>query len=101
FATTHSFRQMGAVINRVPVDEQGMNVDAVEALCRRKKIRVVYVIPHHHYPTTVTLVPERRIRLLQLAAKYRFAIIEDDYDYDFHYNSNPILPLASLDHQGH
>ncbi|HXR81941.1 MAG TPA: PLP-dependent aminotransferase family protein, partial [Saprospiraceae bacterium] len=37
---------------------------------------------------------------LELAAKYKFAIIEDDYDYDFHYTSNPVLPMASLDHQG-
>jgi GntR family transcriptional regulator/MocR family aminotransferase len=40
------------------------------------------------------------MRLLELAAKYKFAIIEDDYDYDFHYASNPVLPMASLDHHG-
>jgi GntR family transcriptional regulator/MocR family aminotransferase len=32
--------------------------------------------------------------------KHRFAIIEDDYDYDFHYSSSPILPLASADYYG-
>jgi len=58
---------------------------------------MVYVIPHHHFPTTVTLTLERRIRLLNLAARFRFVILEDDYDYDFHYNSSPIAPLASLD----
>lgn len=100
FATTQSFQQLGAVINRVPVDDKGIDVNAVEELCKKKKIRCIYVIPHHHHPTTVTLIPERRIRLLQLAAQYKFAIIEDDYDYDFHYSSNPILPLASLDHHG-
>lgn len=100
FATTQSFQQLGAVINRVPVDDKGIDVNAVEELCRKKKIRCIYVIPHHHHPTTVALIPERRIRLLQLAKQYKFAIIEDDYDYDFHYSSNPILPLASLDHYG-
>ena len=35
-----------------------------------------------------------------LAEKYRFAIIEDDYDYDFHYARNPILPIASSDQTG-
>jgi len=61
---------------------------------------LVYVIPHHHYPTTETLTPDGRIRLLELAARHRFAIIEDDYDYDFDYGSGPILPMASLDHHG-
>ena len=100
FAATLTFQHLGAVINRVPVDDYGIDVDAIEALCKKKKIRLLYVIPHHHHPTTVTLTPERRIRLLQLAAHYGFAIIEDDYDYDFHYTSNPVLPMASLDHHG-
>jgi len=95
-----TFRQLGAKINTVPVDGEGMDMDAVEKLCRNKKIRLVYVIPHHHNPTTVTLTPERRIRLLELSVKYRFAIMEDDYDYDFHYASKPMMPMASLDRHG-
>ena len=90
----------GGVINRVPVDDDGIDVDAIEELCNKKKIRLVYVIPHHHHPTTVTLTPERRVRLLNLASKFNFAIVEDDYDYDFHYSSGPIVPMASLDHNG-
>lgn len=97
---TLTLARAGATINRVKVDECGIDVDAIERLCRKKKIRLVYVIPHHHHPTTVTLTPERRIRLLNLAAKYRFAIVEDDYDYDFHYASSPMLPMASLDRDG-
>jgi GntR family transcriptional regulator/MocR family aminotransferase len=40
------------------------------------------------------------MKLLQLIRQYNFPVIEDDYDYDFHYNSSPILPLASSDHNG-
>ncbi len=100
FAANITFQQAGAILNRVPVDEYGIDVDKIEAICKKKKIRLLYVIPHHHHPTTVTLIPERRIRLLELAANYKFAIIEDDYDYDFHYTSNPVLPMASLDNHG-
>jgi GntR family transcriptional regulator/MocR family aminotransferase len=100
FAVNLTFQQAGAVINRVPVDEFGIDVDAIASLCIKKEIRLLYVIPHHHYPTTSTLIPERRIRLLELAVQYKFAIIEDDYDYDFHYNSSPMLPMASLDNHG-
>lgn len=94
------FEQAGANVALVPVDDHGINLDAVEAICKKKKVRLVYVIPHHHRPTTVTLSSERRMQLLELAHKYRFAIIEDDYDYDFHYSSGPILPLASADYYG-
>ncbi len=95
-----TFRQLGARINYAPMDDDGLDVDWVEQQCKRKKIRIVYVIPHHHHPTTVTLSPGRRLRLLELAAKYKFAIIEDDYDYDFRYAGNPMMPMASLDRNG-
>ncbi|MBA4057777.1 MAG: GntR family transcriptional regulator, partial [Marivirga sp.] len=95
-----TFEQLGAKIHFVPVDQYGLDIDAVEKICRKRKIVMVYVIPHHHYPTTTTLIPERRIRLLDLASTHRFAIIEDDYDYDFHYDSKPMMPMASLDRSG-
>jgi GntR family transcriptional regulator/MocR family aminotransferase len=95
-----TFQQLGANLNYVSVDSAGIDINAIEKLCKKKKIRMVYVIPHHHNPTTVTLSPERRMHLLRLAAKYRFAIIEDDYDYDFHYSSKPIMPMASHDSKG-
>jgi GntR family transcriptional regulator/MocR family aminotransferase len=99
-AANLTFLQAGAIINPVPIDDNGMCIDEVENICLTKKIKLLYVIPHHHNPTTVTLSPERRIKLLELAAKYKFAIIEDDYDYDFHYASRPLLPMASLDRYG-
>ena len=97
---TMNFRKAGATVLSVPVDEHGIDVDELASYCERQPIRMVFVTPHHHYPTTVTLQPGRRVRLLQLAEQYGFAILEDDYDYDFHYLSRPILPLASADRQG-
>lgn len=94
------FEQAGAKLALVPVDEHGININAVEAICAAKKVRMLYVVPHHHQPTTVTLSSERRMRLLELAKKYQFAIIEDDYDFDFHYTCGPILPLVSADYDG-
>lgn len=90
-------RQSGANLVTVPVDEHGIDVEAIEELCQKTPVRMVYVTPHHQHPTTVIMPAERRVRLLQLAKKYSFCILEDDYDYDFHYNSNPILPLAAAD----
>ncbi|MEZ2334677.1 PLP-dependent aminotransferase family protein [Mucilaginibacter sp. RCC_168] len=95
-----TFKFAGARLLRIAVDAYGMNVDLLEEELKRKSIKAVYVIPHHHFPTTVTLSMERRLKLLRLAKVYRFAIIEDDYDFDFHYNHKPFVPLAGIDH-GH
>jgi len=96
----HAFKHTGMDLVRVRVDESGLDVDAVEKICMRKKIKALYVTSHHHYPTTATLIASRRIQLLSLAQKFGFIIIEDDYDYDFHYLSSPILPLLSADVKG-
>ena len=95
-----TFQYHKATIERVPVDKNGINTDCIERLVRKKKIKAVFVTSHHHHPTTVTLSAERRIHLLNLAKQHGFAIIEDDYDYDFNYNHAPILPLASHDVNG-
>ena len=94
------FQKAGGNILSIPVDSEGMSVEAVEQLCLTKKIRILYLTPHHHYPTTVTLSAERRVALLNLSIQYGFVILEDDYDYDFHYHSSPVLPLASSDASG-
>jgi GntR family transcriptional regulator/MocR family aminotransferase len=95
-----AFEETGATLVPIPVDRDGLDVDALAALCARTRVRAVYVTPHHQYPTTVTLSPARRLRLLELAAKERLAIIEDDYDHEFHYAGRPVLPLASADRAG-
>lgn len=95
-----TMKQKGAIVHRVPVDKDGLDVQAVEALCQQIPIKMIYVIPHHHHPTTVTMSQERRLKLLELASQFHFAILEDDYDYDFHYARNPILPMATLDYNG-
>ena len=94
------FTHFGAKLRRVPVDEHGLRTDIVREICERECVRLLYITPHHHFPTTVTLCAERRMELLEIANKCNFAILEDDYDYDFHYASSPLLPLASADVNG-
>ncbi|PST83175.1 hypothetical protein C7T94_11285 [Pedobacter yulinensis] len=95
------FEQLGAKLLKVKVDEHGIDVDAIEEICSRSRPDLLYIIPHHHHPTTVTLSAERRMKLLDIISRYQLPVIEDDYDYDFHYNNSPVLPLASADHNGY
>ena len=94
------FQQAGANIKTIPVDEAGIDVDFIEKNFTKNSIRFVYVCAHRQYPTTVTLSAERRLKLLQLAKTYGFAIIEDDFDYDFQFDGSAMLPMASADGQG-
>lgn len=84
----------------IPVDEHGLVVDELKKICAKQQVRMVYVTPHHHYPTTVPLRIDRRLELLRLAKEHKFIIFEDDYDFDFHYSHRPLLPLASADDSG-
>jgi GntR family transcriptional regulator/MocR family aminotransferase len=92
-----AFRAAGARVVPLPVDGCGIDVEALAALHDRTPVRAVYLTPHHQYPTTVTLTPARRLQVLALAGRQRFAIVEDDYDHEFHYEGRPVLPLASAD----
>jgi GntR family transcriptional regulator/MocR family aminotransferase len=95
-----AFRLAGGHIVPVRVDEHGVNIRALQRAIARRPIRAVYVTPHHQYPTTVTLTASRRVALLRLAAEKEFAVIEDDYDHEFHYSGRPVMPIASIDTQG-
>jgi GntR family transcriptional regulator / MocR family aminotransferase len=95
-----AFRRAGAELLPIPVDAEGLRTQELAALLRKRRIRAVYVTPHHQYPTTVVMSPRRRASLLELARAHRFAIIEDDYDHEFHFEGRPVLPLASADRTG-
>jgi GntR family transcriptional regulator / MocR family aminotransferase len=96
----HNFLHAGARHIGIPVDAHGLVVDELRKICRKRKVRLVYVTSHHHYPTTASLRIDRRLELLSLAIEYGFIIFEDDYDFDFHFRHRPLLPLASADENG-
>jgi GntR family transcriptional regulator/MocR family aminotransferase len=100
FSVNMIFQKAGVNIVSLPIDEEGIIVENVREACKKQKIRMLYLTPHHHYPTTVALSAQRRLELLDLAHEYGFIILEDDYDYEFHYDKSPILPLASADTKG-
>jgi GntR family transcriptional regulator / MocR family aminotransferase len=100
YAANMIFQQVGATIHTIPIDENGLDIDYIKKHYLRKSIRCIYVCSNRHYPTTHTLSAERRLELLKLAKEYEFAIIEDDYDYDFQFEGSSMLPMASSDANG-
>jgi GntR family transcriptional regulator/MocR family aminotransferase len=86
----------GARVTGVPVDDEGLVVDALP-----EDARVVYVTPSHQFPTGVVMSLPRRIALLEWAAAHGAVIVEDDYDSEFRYQDRPLEPLQSLDWDGY
>jgi GntR family transcriptional regulator/MocR family aminotransferase len=86
---------IGADIVPVPVDEEGVVVDAIPP-----ETRLVYVTPSHQFPTGVTMSMRRRLDLLDLARRHDMLIVEDDYDSEYRYVDRPLEPLFRLDRHG-
>jgi len=100
FAANMIFSQAKAKIKTIPVDENGLAIDFIRKNFTKNSIRLLYCTSNRHYPTTYSLSESRKTALLQLAKEYGFAIIEDDFDYDFQFNENPAQPLARFDTSG-
>jgi DNA-binding transcriptional MocR family regulator len=62
----------------VPVDDDGLRVDHVEAVLRTRRPRFIYTMPSLHNPTGVTMNADRRERLITLAQRFGVPIVEDD-----------------------
>ncbi|CAI3118557.1 HTH-type transcriptional regulatory protein GabR [compost metagenome] len=93
-----AFQSNGFQVISVKLDEQGIVIEDLERILQEDSVAAIYTTPHHQYPTTVTMTMSRRLQLLELSKKWGFYVIEDDYDHEFHYDSRPMPPLASLPH---
>ncbi|WP_129718070.1 PLP-dependent aminotransferase family protein [Pedobacter sp. SYP-B3415] len=97
-----AFQHAGARLLAVGVDAEGLKTDELKILLEANHpIKAVYTTPHHQFPTTVTLSLQRRQELITLSNKYGFTIIEDDYDNEFHFGQQPVLPLSSSENAAH
>jgi len=91
------FRAVGAKICPVPVDSEGLNLEAGQRRWPQQRPRVIYVTPAHQFPLGVTMSLRRRLSLLEWARRSRTIIFEDDYDSEYRYSGRPIPALQGLD----
>ena len=89
------FALAGCRLVPVPVDEQGLSVEAGIKLCR--KARAAFVTPSHQFPLGVTMSASRRFQLLEWAHNTGSWVIEDDYDSEYRFESLPVASLQGLD----
>lgn len=99
------FAQCGAEVIPVPIDADGLDVDALEAAIEEAGRRgltpkLIYTIATYHLPTAAVLSLERRHRLLALAAEREMLIVEDNIYRCFRYDGEVPPTLLSLDREG-
>lgn len=94
----NSLISCGAQLIPVPVDDQGMDVQA--GLDAAPAFRLAFVTPAHQHPLGTTMTTERRFELLRVAENAGAWIIEDDFVGEFHYGAHTPPPLKSIDASG-
>jgi 2-aminoadipate transaminase len=95
-ATIQCFRLYGAELISAPIDANGVQTDALEALIAEHRPKLVYLIPTFGNPSGAMLSLERRKRVLELAVKYQTLIVEDDPYGDLYFNAAPPPSLLAL-----
>ncbi len=95
------FRSYRQNIVGVPMDSEGMDMDALEeALKREKNVRFIYTIPDFQNPMGVTLSLERRKKMYELACRYDVMILEDNPYFELRYEGEHVPLIKSLDTEG-
>jgi len=95
-----AMREYNATIVDMPTDDEGVIVEAAEALIKKHHPKLMYVIPTFQNPTGITLSLERRKALAALASKYGVVIAEDDPYRDLRYAGEALPPIQSFDAEG-
>lgn len=96
------FRSYGANFVGVPMDEDGMRMDALEdALKAHPEAKLVYTVPNFQNPTGRTLPADRRQKLADLAAKYDVPVLEDNPYGDIRFAGEHVPSVKSFDKTGH
>jgi GntR family transcriptional regulator/MocR family aminotransferase len=98
---------LGQVLHELEVDDHHLSttqpdfIANLETLLQANPIKVLYLRPQWGYPEGNNLPAEDCIKILALAKKYHFYILEEDVYHEFWYEDKPYRPLAAYDHEGH
>ncbi len=100
FLAFNIFRDHGLRVEPIPLDEEGIDLTALEAKLQQERPVFLYTVPTFQNPTSVTLSQARRDALVALARQYHFFIVADEVYQMLHYSGQPPTPLAHYVAQG-
>src|SRR5216684_3330000 len=93
-------REEGRQLLQVPMKDGGLDPEHLDRLLERQSPKLLYCQPSAHNPTGLTMQPEARKRLLEVAARHRLPIMEDGFDGSLFFGPQPPAPLKALDVSG-
>ena len=97
----NAFRSYGAHLVGVPVENDGMNLDALEiALKENRNVRFIYTIPTFQNPMGVTMSIEKRKNLYEIAKRYGVLILEDNPYGELTFDGKKMPTIKSMDTDG-
>ncbi len=98
--TLNSARTFEPKMFGVPVQEDGMDLDALEEILKKEKIKLIYTIATFQNPTGTTMSNAKRKRLIELAEKYDVMILEDNPYGELRFAGEPTDTIKSMDKEG-
>ena len=97
----NSFRSYNARLCGIPLEHDGMNLEALEsALKNEKNVRFIYIISNFQNPSGVTTSLEKRKAIYELAKKYGVMILEDNPYGELRISGENVAPIKSFDEDG-
>lgn len=96
FLALRIFVDHGLNIVGLPMDDQGIIIEALEEKLVQQKPVFLYTIPTFHNPSSITLSEDRRMRLVQLSMEHDFLIIADEVYHLLSYGEAPPVPMADF-----
>ncbi|MFR5857828.1 MAG: PLP-dependent aminotransferase family protein [Clostridia bacterium] len=93
------FRMKRLHLVTVPMEKDGMDLIALEAMIAKHKPKFIYTMPNNHNPSGITMSLEKRLKLLEIAQRCGIPIIEEDSLREFRYMEQRIPSLFALDKQ--
>ena len=98
--TLNSLRSYQANLIGVPVEDDGISLEATEEVLKAKKVKFIYTIPTFQNPTGITMSLEKRKGLLELAKKYDCLILEDNPYGELRFRGEVLPTIKSMDTEG-
>jgi 2-aminoadipate transaminase len=92
-----TFRRRGARVTGIPLESDGISVDRLEAAVEREVPAFVYLVPDFQNPAGATLLLEKRQKVVELANRYGFWVIEDIPYRKLRYRGEDLPLLRDID----
>ena len=97
----NAFRSFGARLVGVPMDSDGMNIEALErAIASNSNVKVIYTIPTFQNPMGVTMSLEKRKAVYEIAKKNNLIITEDNPYGELTFDGTKLPTIKSMDTEG-